>query len=931
MPKESPKLYSVDKTFVWFAIASVTLLISLILMVGQDYSREWKNWQRKFVRLKYEKTQAELQSAQEKVDKAKLESLEKELAEAHKNFKAKKPEYKKIQKEIAKLDLELTKVKSKHQDLKQYQDSYKYFIEEYQNHKDPRASEYEKKLEALMPSLEEARLKVEDLEKSKEEKEAEVNALKEEEKHLTKEIDRITQERDEAKKRLAKLKPGLVTALLNAPMIDFLRPTLQIQQVVLEDLEDDYHFTRVQKVDRCTTCHLGIDQKGFEDAPQPFKTHPKLDLFVGSDSPHSLEKFGCTVCHGGNGHSLTFKDTAHTPQNEEQEKAWEKKYHWHPLEKWTEKMLPLNHVEASCTKCHRGVVDIPQAEKLNEGSNLARMYGCFGCHKIEGFENQWKIGPGLDHINSKVTKDWIVRWLQNPKAFRPATVMPRVFHLSNTSSPEDTEKNNAAIVGTATYLTKHSTSVELEKAKKGDPKEGEQLFKNVGCLGCHSVESAGVNRFGPNLSGLGSKTTADWIFTWLKDPKHYHKDARMPNLRLSDEAAADITSYLLTLQNENFEKEPLPEVKPEIVDAMLLNFLKTRLRHEEAMSELSKMDQESKFDLLGKEIIGNQGCFGCHSIPGFEQAKQIGTELSNEGLKEVERLDFGFVPIERSRQAWFSQKLKNPRIFDQGRIREYFEKLRMPHFGFTDEEAEALTTFLLSLTQEKIPFEMLRILNLKEQEIEAGRFLISKYNCQGCHILDGKGGKVKELLGDPGLAPPPLDGEGAKVHETWLYSFLRSPSTIRPWLKFRMPTFGFTNDQILTLVKYFSNREKQEISFDQSETQPSPKMLESGKKLFEALQCTKCHQPGQAAPGLSASFLAPDLTLAKERLKPNWVVEWLKDPQKLQPGTMMPTFFPEGQTPLTDILEGDSIKQTEAIRDYLMQYTLEAESSPKKA
>ena len=74
---------------------------------------------------------------------------------------------------------------------------------------------------------------------------------------------------------------------------------------------------------------------------------------------------------------------------------------------------------------------------------------------------------------------------------------------------------------------------------------------------------------------------------------------------------------------------------------------------------------------------------------------------------------------------------------------------------------------------------------------------------------------------------------------------------------------------------------------------------------------------------MGASFLAPDLTLARERLKPDWMVQWLKDPQVLQPGTMMPTFFPEGQTPFHDILDGDTMKQIQAIKDYLLVFTPE--------
>jgi len=922
--KQNPPLYSVEKTFLWFAVAGVVLTVSLLLIVAQDYSREWKDWQRKFIRLQYEKTKAELKAAEGKLDLKQLEELEKKKKEAQKAFKGKKPEYRKIQKEISNLEIELTKVRSRYQDLKQYQDSYKYFLEEHRLHKDPQAQGYEAKLKTLTPQLEQAKLEVESLEKRKEEKQAQVDSLKAEKKQLDQEIEQLTQEINRTKRKLSQAKPTLTKELLNAPMLDFLRPTLQIQQVVLENLYDDFHFTKVQKVDRCTSCHLGIDQKGFEEAPQPFRTHPKLDLFVGSESPHSLEKFGCTVCHGGNGHSLSFKDAAHTPQNEEQKKAWEKTYHWHALEKWAAKMLPLNHTEAACAKCHQGVVDIPQADKLNEGRRLARTFGCFGCHKVEGFEKQWRVGPDFQHVGAKLQKDWIIRWLQNPKAFRPRTHMPQIFHLSNMSGPEEKEKNYAAIEGIAAYLLKHSTPMELQKPPlQGNPAEGEKLFKETGCLGCHSVDQFGVNDHGPNLSGMGSKTTPEWLFTWLKNPKLYHHDTRMPNLRLTDEEASHLTSYLNSLRNETFEKEPLPEVKPAVLDEIVLTFMRAKLRKEEAEAELGRMDREKKLEYLGEKMIAHQGCFGCHEVSGFEKAKPIGTELTTEGAKEVERLDFGFVGIERTRQAWFFQKLKEPRIFDQGKIKDYLEKLKMPHFGFSDGQAERLTTFLLSLVEEPIPLEMERRLNLKEEEIESGRFLAAKLNCQGCHLVDGLGGRVKELLQDPGLAPPPLEGEGAKVQEIWLYHFLKEPTTIRPWLTYRMPTFGFRHAELQTLIKYFSNLAHQEIFFGEIKTKPrrrpSPEMLAAGKKLFDTFQCAKCHEPKKAS-ALGASFLAPDLTLAKERLKPPWIIEWLKDPQALQPGTMMPAFFPGGQSPSPDILEGDSAKQIQAIRDYLLEY-----------
>ena len=82
---------------------------------------------------------------------------------------------------------------------------------------------------------------------------------------------------------------------------------------------------------------------------------------------------------------------------------------------------------------------------------------------------------------------------------------------------------------------------------------------------------------------------------------------------------------------------------------------------------------------------------------------------------------------------------------------------------------------------------------------------------------------------------------------------------------------------------------------------------------------------------MGTSFLAPDLSLAKKRLKPDWVEKWIEDPQGLQEGTMMPTFFSEGQSPLPDVLEGDAHKQIQAIRDYLYEYGSDDNSVAKKS
>jgi len=67
----------------------------------------------------------------------------------------------------------------------------------------------------------------------------------------------------------------------------------------------------------------------------------------------------------------------------------------------------------------------------------------------------------------------------------------------------------------------------------------------------------------------------------------------------------------------------------------------------------------------------------------------------------------------------------------------------------------------------------------------------------------------------------------------------------------------------------------------------------------------------------SASDLAPNLAQAHLRLKPDWIIDWLHDPQKLQPGTRMPSFFYEGKGPDETVFGGDADEQIKALEAYV--------------
>jgi mono/diheme cytochrome c family protein len=170
--------------------------------------------------------------------------------------------------------------------------------------------------------------------------------------------------------------------------------------------------------------------------------------------------------------------------------------------------------------------------------------------------------------------------------------------------------------------------------------------------------------------------------------------------------------------------------------------------------------------------------------------------------KLISQLDFGFLPIEHSRRGWYEEKLKDPRIFDVGRVKRPEELLKMPNFHFGEKDVEMISGVLVSMVKDPVPLEMRDKTN---QAIADGRQLIAEKNCRGCHMVEGAGGDIRPTK-EQAQWPPNLNTEGAKTQPKWLHPFLEDPSMVklRPWLVARMPTFHFTEQQAATIERYFS-------------------------------------------------------------------------------------------------------------------------------
>jgi len=961
---QDDRFYKSHTLLKWFGISSIVMLVFTIWMLLDDFGRDWKAYQDEFFVLRQKKYDEWIAKAKGEVDENKIKQEQEGLADAAKQIAQHEAEIENLNKQLIQLKTKEKLATVKYQAEKGVWDVEKYQYEAKYGHHVAEGEELSEKgtkekealekhwdyVQSLNNLMNASTQQVTAVQGKLDEVFANKSRLEKELKVTRANLDRLLDSKNQTELTLSKL-------LRSAPIIDMANPTFRLQQIVLPTIRDDIYFQKVQKVDRCMTCHMAIDLPGYENEKQPFRTHPRLDVMLGSRSPHPLESIGCTVCHGGNGQRTNFVRAAHTPRNHEQEQDWKKKYGWHEQHYELSKMLPLQYVEGSCRVCHRQTDYVPKAMKLNTSVQLVKFAGCNGCHRIEGWDHVRKLAPSLERVKGKLSRDWIVKWVRNPKSFNDHARMPAVFHQDNQKTAEFAEYNEAEIHAIADFLIQNSDSYSPDqKGGPGNVEHGKQLVGTLGCLGCHQVNDFGQARgrwtAAPDLSTVGSKVSSEWLNSWLKNPRHYWEGTIMPSLRLDDSEIRDIAAYLLTKRNPEFESAQTGTADPEVQKKVLkLYYLRdpkmapvTNDKVDKAIAALTPHEVSQK---LGYNAVMRYGCFGCHDIKGFEKTPGIGTELTEEGSKPLNKFDFGLLHAEHSNVGWFHEKFANTRIFDKGEVKEYLDLLRMPNYEFEEKDRDSLVTFILGLTSQKIDPPAAKKMAAWETTAEEGWRVVHKYNCQGCHMMQGlfqpaadddphkeeidkqqwalEGRILTHYAEDETLGPPKILYEGQRVKTPWVHGFIHNPGSnkLRTKLTVRMPTFQMANEEVNTIVTGWAAEGKVEFPFVSEETiAMTPQERKDGELLFSKLQCLNCHTVNRVPTATEmeggSKGLAPDLGLAYKRLHKSWIMALLRDPQKMIPGARMPGFWPDGQSPLPEILGGNAEKQIELLARYLL-------------
>ena len=242
-------------------------------------------------------------------------------------------------------------------------------------------------------------------------------------------------------------------------------------------------------------------------------------------------------------------------------------------------------------------------------------------------------------------------------------------------------------------------------------------------------------------------------------------------------------------------------------------------------------------------------------IEGIPTPSEFGPDLSQLGGKTISQLDFGQSKIPRNLISYIQAKVAEPNSVNPA--------ARMPHFHFTPEDLDAITTALLSMTgpPPTPAWDPLRVPASRAKFRPAGEFgqIFGRYKCAACHRFNGYGGTLA----------PDLSFEGSRAQRAWLIAFLKNPQTLRPILTFRMPQFNITDHEADVIANYLGTAmQSPDVLPGEADTHEyTAELAKLGKELYEVkYECQSCHTIGS-----SGGYVGPSLNNVGNWLRPQWI------------------------------------------------------------
>lgn len=467
-----------------------------------------------------------------------------------------------------------------------------------------------------------------------------------------------------------------------------------------------------------------------------------------------------------------------------------------------------------------------------------------------------------------------------------------------------------------------------------DRAQGELLMSELRCAACHDAGAERSTKMSPapDLSWVGARLRGPAIIDLLARPE-VHAASRMPDMlhELAGKArtnAANALTHFLLQQSKPIRSEALPgnarrgkELFHQVgcvachgpeeggastdlaiaveryLEAGLADFLLRPLTHRPAgrMPDM-KLSRQEAAD-IARFLIGE---------PRLETALELDASLADVGKVLFESQSCSACHQSQGIPApTASSSLGSSMNLEAGCLAD--GQGASPDFRLSPQQRTQIVAALTTTA----PLD-------PDQRLLSD---LTRFQCIACHQRDDHGG-VREAIdayftsSEPGLGnesriPPPLTEAGAKLQPSWMAKVLFDGAAVREYMHTRMPQFGESN--LAHLPALFAQVDKPAALEIPEPGQDQRKIWRTaGQQLLgdKGLNCVSCHNFNAHA---SQGMKGIDLITSSERLQPAWLFDFLKDPQSKRPGTLMPSYWPGGEAIRSDILDGDTEAQLQAL------------------
>lgn len=659
----------------------------------------------------------------------------------------------------------------------------------------------------------------------------------------------------------------------------------QIQQVVTRwmDFERDVD---IEAVDRCHTCHMGVDNGSYTAAsvPREFRTHPKRGQLFAA---HPVEKFGCTACHQGQGRATD--KLAHSGWILEEHHG-EERWHFAGDHYWEDPLLPVGALT-------RVIIDDANDElavKINKGKwELIKIDHRSPAEHIKNEEvpAEYKNEAELfGHIQEKIA------------AVVDATDLKDKWHAVvrkiDNRVQIGLEPNDAGAHVAAKDVPVFQVAFEVKQANPKVEFESPELAEMLGFAGVKETtakQPIQVASLPPSVP-----VRSEGMAAVAKDGKYTAPRGDL-GLQVPDDARNRFISALPEVESGCFRcHQNDTDLRPRGSQA---KYIQAKLAFQKAEAEKAKdpaaykkahdtdelpavpPNPASLEDLAptyaeGRAVFRQLNCTGCHILDNFPWDRNAGPALDNLTAKVDPEWILTWIRNPRGWRAKTSMPNLWPKPLDPASKRPVPESSPEYQAWQTQmrEETIAIASYLVEHSDvpstrpgaaadaKPLKDEVKGYADVPDASVERGKLVFESYGCQGCHArseADTADEKLPEAWRnrERDIAPT-LSNLASKTSADWIAYWVENPS--RYWHGTKMPNLRLSRRDAASVGKYLASLksdppnpaqvDKADVEIVMSDAKRNEKVpcaqqggrlmtrVECGEKLIGHYGCFGCHQ-----------------------------------------------------------------------------------------